>query len=501
MRRHALAFAVAAAYLYCFPYFEPMRHANELPRIYLTMAIVDHGTLAIDAGVDRWGSTADVSRWDGHHYSNKAPGQSFLAVPAYLAVKAIARAAGGEPTLAELTWAFRVFASVLPSLLFLILLWRFLARYAPDEATRRIVLVGYALGTMALPYSLQLMSHHLAAIAIASAFFVSVWVVEDGIDERWMLAAGAAAGAAPLIDYQAAFAGVPIAIYVVWKLCARAPRRWRPLVWAIIGAIPPIAGLLLYHWAAFDSPFRTGYDASQTFAHFHQQGFLGIDRFRFEALAGSTVAADNGLVFLCPMLLLAVPGWWLLARRGRHADVAVTAAVCAIYLLFVSSINFWRGGWSIGPRYVTALLPFAIIPVAAAITAAERHWVARGVALALVVVSIAIYAVGSPVFPHWPEQFANPYFDLVWRLLGDGHAPPSAGTAIGLSGVVSLAPYLALIAGLIVWITLPSRREWRSAALALGLAAVILAVYAAIPGGGPRAGAAYQRVASWFPEN
>ncbi|WP_205884360.1 hypothetical protein, partial [Pseudomonas koreensis] len=201
------------------------------------------------------------------------------------------------------------------------------------------------------------------------------------------------AGCAPLVDYQAAFAGVPVAVYLVWKLLAAPPRDVRGLIYAAAGAAVPVSLLLFYHWRAFGDPLKTGYDFSQTFAHFHQQGFLGMTELRWEAFVGSTVTADNGLVFLSPMLLLALPGWIVMARRGLPAHVAITAAVVGIYLLFISSINFWRGGWQMGPRYITAMLPFAMVPVAGALDAASRRWPLRGAAVALVSVGVVIYGL------------------------------------------------------------------------------------------------------------
>ena len=95
-----------AAYLYVFPYYPSIRSANELPRVYLVMAMVDHGTFAIDRGVRRWGETVDVSPHGGHQYSNKAPGSSMLAIPAYAILTAITHATGhGEPSLAATIWA------------------------------------------------------------------------------------------------------------------------------------------------------------------------------------------------------------------------------------------------------------------------------------------------------------------------------------------------------------------------------------------------------------
>ncbi|HWM87625.1 MAG TPA: hypothetical protein VNO33_17345 [Kofleriaceae bacterium] len=504
VRRLALAGLLAFLYLYPFPYFAPMRSANELPRIYLTTAMVDEGRFAIDTGVREHGTTVDVSPSSGHHYSNKAPGSSFLAVPAYLLVKAVCALTGAEPSLALKTWAFRVATGIAPTLLFLLLLWRFLARYAPEPAPRRTALAGYAAGSMAMTYSILFVSHQLSAVCIAGAWMLSVQVVEDGRDVRLLALAGFLAGAAPLVDYQAAFAGVPLAAYLVWKLCGRAPRRPAALALTVLCSLPPMALLLFYHWRAFGHPLRTGYAASETFAHFHQRGFLGMDKLRWEALVGSTVAPDNGLLFLCPMLLLALPGFYLLARRRDWWTLGVTASVVAIYILFISSLSFWRGGWQVGPRYITAMLPFAMVPVAVAIAAADKASGWRGElawagAVALVATSIAIYSLSSALFPHYPETFLNPVHELVLRLLGEGHAPWNAGWLVGLRGLASLVPYLVAIAGLLALVAVPRRERLRAGVAGLILAAGIVALYGTAPGGGSAAARSYARITTWMP--
>src|SRR5205085_8202720 len=119
-------------------------------------------------------------------------------------------------------------------------------------------------------------------------------------------------------------------------------------------------------------PLRTGYDASTTFAVHHQQGFLGMDQLRWEAFVGSLVKPDNGLVVLAPWLLLAVPGIALLGRRKDWATMGVVIAVIVIYVAFISAINFWRGGWCVGPRYITALLPFLVPAVVVTLAELQR---------------------------------------------------------------------------------------------------------------------------------
>jgi len=486
LQRYGLAAALVFLLGYSFPYFEKIHHANELPRVFLVQAMVDEGRFAIDTGahqVERAGvRMADISPWRGHQYSNKAPGASLLAAPAYAMLRGLRAVLGlSPPTLAQTTWLCRVVAGVIPALLFLVLLWRFLARWAPHAEDRRLVLVGYAVGSMALPYALLFHSHQLSAVCIGTAWILSVEVVEGVRGDRWLLAIGLAAGAAPLVDYQAAFAGVPVAIYLCWHLLRRPPRRWRGVVLAAAGAALPIAVLLYYHWACFDSPLRTGYAASEVFAYHHQKGFLGMDALRWSAFTGSTVAPDNGLVFLCPMVLLAIPGWYLLARRREWWTFGVTLSVAVIYLLFVSSLNFWRGGWQMGPRYVTAMLPFLLPPIALAVAESARRWPLRALAVAAIVVGVVIYGVGCALYPHWPDRYKNPLYEVTFQLIADGRAPYSLGYALGLRGLASLLPYLAVLGGLVVWIAVPGRRRLASGMAGIAIAAAVIALYSRAP--------------------
>jgi hypothetical protein len=486
LARHGWLVAIAVVYLYAFPYFPRIQSANELPRVYLVRAIVEDGTFAIDSGVRRWGSTADVSPSNGHMYSNKAPGSSLLVVPVYAVVSWI----GGPPSLPVTMWLSRVVAGVIPAVLFLWLLWGFLARFAPDVAVRRLVVIAYALGSLAMTYAILFYSHQLAAICIASAWILAVDVVERRRGPRWMAAVGFLAGAAPLVDYQAAFAGVPVAVYLIVKLWSW-PRRDAGTALALAGvaAAVPIAILLWYHAVCFGSPLRTGYDATQTFAHLHQQGFLGISELRGEAFWGSMFGPDNGLFVLSPWLLLGVPGAVLLWRRDR-ATTLVCVAVAIVFILFISSISFWRGGWSVGPRYVTAMLPFWLPLVACALHAWRERPLLVGALSGSIVSACVIYCASAATFPYWPDSLKNPLYEVTLRLLGDGAVAPNAASALGIGGLAGIAPMLGICAGLVGW-AIQRAAGWRGLAAAALVGAAIIGAFSLAPRTGPHAERAY----------
>lgn len=509
---------VAFAMLYVVPYYPKVQSANELPRAYLVKALVDHHRVSIDESVARWGSTADVSPWRGRSYSNKAPGTSLLTAPAYAAAELVL---GREPSLAFTVWLGRLVTGIVPTLILLALLPGFLGRYGVSSTVAQLVTALYALGSMALPYSLLFIAHQPSAVAVAAAWMLAQRVADEGggaLAEtaaaprrrglaRWgplspsrrLALAGFAAGWAPLLDYQAAFALPPLALWLGWQLWPRADRL-RLFAAVLAGAALPIAALLGYHALAFDSPWRTGYDTSVTFAVYHQQGFLGITRLRWLAFHNSMVGVDNGLLTFAPWLALAPPGLVLLWRGGRRGDAVTLGAIAALYILFLSSITFWRGGWQLGPRYILVMVPFLLPPIAVAFERALRSAGGALVALAAGFFGVLVHAASCAQFPYFPERFRNPVHEVTLRLWAEGLAAPNPLSWLGVPGPWSLLPYVAAVVLAVAAVTRPVG-SWRLLLAAAGLAALGLAALglAASSGASGEAGFAWIRSAMTSP--
>jgi hypothetical protein len=140
-----------------------------------------------------------------------------------------------------------------------------------------------------------------------------------------------------------------------------------------------------------------------------------------------------------------------------------------------------------------------MVPIAVTVAWAERRWVARSVVVGLIGVGVFVYTLSSAMFPHFPEKFKNPVFELVLPLIGGGHAPYNAGWLLGLRGFASLFPYLLLVLGTWIWVACPSKQDRRSALVGSLLAAAILLIYSTFPGGGALADGAYERILTWMP--
>ncbi|HEX7506854.1 MAG TPA: hypothetical protein VF550_08780, partial [Polyangia bacterium] len=442
---------IAVVYLYAFPFFDKMRSANEVPRILMTRAMVDHGVLYIDQVAGDLGEFADTSNApDGHTYPNKAPGPSLLAVPVYAVSKLL-----GVRSLRGVTWAFRIVVVTIPSLLFLPLFYRISQRFTADESARRFALVAFAFASQAFPYALLFMSHAPATISVGTAFGSAIALVRGEAGRRgWSaILVGFASAMGVMMDYQAVMAASVIGLFVL--LCA--PHRIRNLVLMIVGAMPPAVVLLSYHKLAFGAFFKTGYDFAIDPST--NSGFMGIIGFNKAAITSTFVLPSNGILVLAPWVLFAVLGLVATiaqreARLHRGAEAVACAVIATVYLLFLCSLLPYmaRGGWCVGPRYMTVAMPFIAWLAAAGIEVARRNRVTNVLALAMVVASATIFVVGGTTFPHWPDPLLNPLYDLVFPLLGRGYAVHSLGTAVGLRGIYAILPLYLFAFLLITWL-------------------------------------------------
>jgi hypothetical protein len=115
-------------------------------------------------------------------------------------------------------------------------------------------------------------------------------------------------------------------------------------------------------------------------------------------------------------------------------------------------------------------------------------------------VGLVTYGLTAALYPYFPDsKFVNPVHEITLRMLADGHAPWNLGWLIGLRGLASLLPYLAVLAGLATWAALPERAGWRGAIVAAGVAAIVVIAYAGFGDGGAAADRAYRNLVSTMP--
>lgn len=355
---------------------------QDVTRLCLTRAIV-HGHLTIQPCA---GNTIDQASYGGHNYTDKAPGFSFLALPAAVITRLPAPnhwTSEGDYHL----WAVRLLVSGLAFLLVVFAVGRISEGVAPGYGAA--ALATFALGTLVAPLAASSFDHVLAG-SLAFGSFVLAW-------DRRFAAAGVLAGTAAISNYPTALIGVAVAVYV-------ALAGARPLLRFAIGAAPPVAILGAYDWAAFGSPFHLSYRyIANVYSSDQRAGFFGIHTPTSHGLH-LTLVGDRGILLTMPVFLAAIAGLVVLARLHRRE--AITCGVAFALLLLVNCGYFNPyGGISPGPRFLVPGLPFLALGLAPAFA---RWWRTTTVLAAVSLVAITTLTVT------WANTEDMHYRDTVW---------------------------------------------------------------------------------------
>jgi hypothetical protein len=471
----------------------------------------------------------------GKLYTAKAPGASLLAAPLIAAANRLWHAAVSRaPTRSELIFLLRWILVIAPSILLWVFLRRFLLRAGVEPALARVAVLAGACGSLSLTYGQMFAGHQLGSLALAAAFLTAFWprsgaaspgappagaasgagstgtgsTGAGSTSARRALALGACAGASVLFEYPCA----PAALLVLagWVAFTRPARA--AIVAAALGASLPLLLLAHFHTVAFGAPWRTPYGHLENpgFVRDLAPGFLGISPPTWERVQGSLLSPFLGLFYWAPWTLLALPaaaavarGALALAIPGRRTEpdgrpasgafrtlierdpplgAALTASAVVAYELFFQITHaLWRSGWTVGPRYIAPIVPFAAALIALALQRLRGGVRARRFAIALfggsAAAGIGATGLASSVCQGFPLEVYNPLVEVVWPLLSHGYSAPNLLQRFGVPGLWSALPYfLALFAAAAACI---------AAAAAARLHPESTDSASAAPGGGP----------------
>lgn len=485
---------------------------------YAFVKALADGTAQIDAY--HW-ETRDKSYTNGHFFSVKAPGLPVVLTPAYVVLDALGaqdlaqdaadnareggatlwyyrglnvHAYGDDPVRAEtikrrierqapLVWALGLLGSVLPAVLLLVLLRRRVERFEPGMGTVTAITLG--MGTLLMPFAVELFGHALAALLSFGAFLV-VWREReraDGPSLPLLSAAGLLSGLAVFTEYPLAIAGAIVGIYALWGHGARA-RGWLTVVKRAAayaaGVVAGVIPLLAYNLWDFGSVTTLSYanavNDQGTTGHatlgLNDGGFFGVMAPRLRT-AGELLIAPRGLLVLTPVLLMAAIGVWLMYRRGRRAEALVVAGVSFAYYLYDTGYWLPFGGGTPGPRFLIPLLPFLALGLAGAWRRFPAPTLALAVPSAVTMIAATITSplIGTGGTHQWMDRIEQGSFQhTIFSVMGLDN------------GWVAIAPVLLAFTAA-AWLTtratpaLDFRRHWIAGfgvLAAWGLLAIVL---------------------------
>lgn len=344
--------------IYLFAYRGGFHSVDEVSMFAVTESLVKFGQLNTDqiAWTQWTTSQAEAQGFfgsDGHVFSKKGLALSLAQAPLY-GLALILPGLGMLQTVSLLN----AIITAATAMFIMLFLWRI----GFSGITLLLTSLIFGLATIAFIYAKYLFSEPLAAFLLLLAAYMLFTYRQEG-GSRPILLAGLAAGFAVVTRANNLFLLPIFGVYLLIVVNERAngsektnviPRSPRfaairhsairtLFVFALALAIPGLV-LLTYNALRAGNPFQTGYDLSL----FSSNLLLGLYKLLFSPL--------RGFFIYSPILLLSLPGWWLL-RKTHPAESWLFAGLVGITVLLFS---FWSSGEGLswGSRFLVPVVPF-----------------------------------------------------------------------------------------------------------------------------------------------
>jgi hypothetical protein len=424
-----LAVFVAAAALH-----HPRTGWNVNSRLALVFAVVDRGSLAIDAYHDRPDTgTMDKALYRGHVYSDKMIGVSLLALPAYAGMRAAWAFFGATPRFQQAHYLLRVLAVSLPAGLAALLMWSLLVHLGGDPQRALVATLLLFFGSLLFGYATVFYPYLPGIAAGLAALRLTLAPPGGSLDRRTSLAVGGLCGASLLCDW--IFGPMVGGIAALFALRAANESGWlggnapgaegrpRPrdrrvvenLAWAALAGSLVLSVFLAYSLSIFGRPaIPYEFHAVEPYRTGMQRGLMGATTPSAAALWFLTVHPYRGLFVWSPLLAAALVGCVLALRRGgthRRAGALGLYAFSA-YLLFNASYYMWWGGWAMGPRHLLPMfvaLPLGLAELCRPETPRRVWWGVCALGLA----SVALCLPLSLLEPQVPQGYSD---EFLWTV-------------------------------------------------------------------------------------
>ncbi len=402
---------------------------NVTSRAAMVTAIVEHGTLRIDEFAEHAGDKALI---DGHYYSEKAPLPALLVVPFWWAARISGLAGAPENgTLDPLLIRLGGFlVGSVPFALIVTLMWyHFRNRHWPHGLSAALVAIASCFGSFLFIQSGALFGHLIGAAFLLMA--VMAW------ERERILWCGVFTGCAVLCEYTNAL------FPLFWVLLLLLRRDFRRFSLIAAGGLPAALLLAAYNMAIAGTPFMVGYTHQVGYDYMHTSAGMGCpDPYHLWHI---TFSDYRGLFFYAPVLVVGIIA--LFGGSGterRWNDPVMIPALVTIVAM--SGFGGWWGGWTYGPRYLTAvavMLLYRCLP-----SLAMFRWSRAAFFPAALFGLLCAFAAKDTVGFSLPTEFMHPLIEVILPSIGKSHAEGQWPVVFGIPATwSSMTFYMMFILG------------------------------------------------------
>ena len=349
----------------------------------LTRAIVDETRFQIDSYANQ---TSDRAFYNGHYYTEKAPGTSILGVPVYWTTKVFLHSLNLDskfppgnqtitfnirPTVVLITQAnpgivvlismilFTLFTSTLFSALTIVLIFKISRFFTNNTNLRIFVAFIYGLASLAFSYGTVLNTLAVGTFFSLFSFFFILKITKNKDFKRTnYFIVGFLFCLAFVFEFSTIIISICLFFYFV-------SNKIKSNIFIIIGFLIPFLLFILFNYSILGKiDLISKYEDRQIFSTvpnlvFNSYGFLPPSiHVTYQILFGSY----RGLLFYFPIFYFSLIGLYYFFKTNRRDAILIFITFLS-FVVFTSSRITWHGGYTFGPRYLLPMTPFLMVPL------------------------------------------------------------------------------------------------------------------------------------------
>jgi len=291
----------------------------------------------------------------------------------------------------------------------------------------------YGFGTLIFVYSRIFLSHAVSAFFGFLCFYLIFKMKYDKKSKDYSFLAGLAGGLAILSDY------VMFLVFTLSLLLITIYLRdWKKSLRFVIAGFIFILIILVHNHVITGSPVDFPYFHMDS--EFWNKG-VGVSQQFNTSLSDSPYVfirllffLYRGLLFYSPILIFSVIGLFFMYKKHKFETIFISV-MSLLFLVYNSLMHTWWGGYCFGPRHLTPLVPFLMIPLLFAMKKIKLCYIMPFIVISIFfnLLSLQIpeeaglgkvvnnfVPFGNPLFEHYLSLFLSqgPRSILLERILG-----------------------------------------------------------------------------------
>ncbi len=337
--------------LFCCWYIDVWENSNSCSRVLPIATYFEQGNFVLDNYKDK---TIDISVIDGHYYMDKAPLPSFITLPFFGLIKSLGlvQAVDGSYYGKAIYITGAIVCGIIPFLLILFLVSKTLV-FKQREDLILLAFVAY-LSSFIFVFAGTFFAHVLAASLLLAAYIQ--------YQKANYIYSGLFCGLGFLTEYTTLW------ILFSWILIELIKHKsLKHTLQLGLGFLPAFIFILGYNYYFTGNAFTMLYLFVADNFDAATKSTYGLGLPKLSALFGLLFSENRGLLFYAPVLIYGLILFFtdkLMLSKIKNYLLHPIVLPFMLTTLFISSHAAWDGGWSYGPRHLTAvatLLIFGLI--------------------------------------------------------------------------------------------------------------------------------------------